>query len=1031
MYRTLYRLLCRLALLIWPVAGIAQGQLLSIEYFGEDKGLNITGLNDILQDREGFLWLATREGLVRFDGHSFRYFRKEQGDSTSIYSNHLYCLSEDAEGNIWAGLARGGVSCYNRRTGRFRNYPFTEKLEIKTVPVVRIFFDRDGETWVGLTGYGLMHLDRTSGEFKTYELVTTRSAPHLTREELFYYNTAQNFWQDETGLFWCATSDDLYTFDPQTGETRSHRFHKIAPTGFWQNQAYALLPEGDSLWVGGWGSGLRRYHRKTGEWKQYLWEKDSPAPDAINVVNKIIRKSATELWITSADRGLGIFNTQTETFRFLHEHPQDFPGFPEGNMDDLLVDRQGNLWLDQGGQLLRMQLKDRQFQFISVRSDRPVSREYSWISVMMDERDGPLRLIGLSAGDGLRVVDRDTGNTTVPGFTVQPGAEESSWQVRDLLQCRDGTIWVLGRHLLYRFDPQTKQLELPPQPPVYSPETGSNFYTQIAEDGRGDLWLGTSLYGLFRYSPDTGETKHFMPEAGRAGALPTNVIGVVHADGQGRIWFGSRDKTAYGYYRPEEDRFVYLDADGRPTPEVSSMRMNDFFTDDRGDIWACSEQGILHFDCSAEQPRPVRKYTVSDGLTSDYVAQGVAADDGSLWLAVARNLLRFDPATGQVTAFGQQEGVPPLHNGIGKFGDGSLYLQGQHGYFRFEPDSLILVEDRHPLVLSSFKVNDREQYRGSEWTLTDPLVVPTDGRYFTLEYAALDLAHPELCRYEYQLEGLERHWVRAGNRHFVNYTNVPAGKYLFRVKREGQPDSEALSVPLVVKVAFYERGWFWTLIAILLSGAAWIYYRNRQRQRQQFAVLKSKAQLLEKEKALVQYESLKQQLNPHFLFNSLTSLGSLIAIDPRAATGFLENLSKTYRYILKSSEREVVPLEQELKFGESFVQLQQTRFGEGLQVHFRVAEEHYHRKIVPVTLQNLLENAIKHNIIDEEEPLVVEVFVEDNYLVVRNNLQKKKFVETSNKRGLHNLRSFYRYLSDRPVLVSEETKFFTIMIPLI
>ncbi|MCB0622060.1 MAG: hypothetical protein KDC41_25880, partial [Saprospiraceae bacterium] len=123
--------------------------------------------------------------------------------------------------------------------------------------------------------------------------------------------------------------------------------------------------------------------------------------------------------------------------------------------------------------------------------------------------------------------------------------------------------------------------------------------------------------------------------------------------------------------------------------------------------------------------------------------------------------------------------------------------------------------------------------------------------------------------------------------------------------------------------------------------------------------------------------------------------------------------------------------EQELKFGESFVQLQQTRFGEGLQVHFRVAEEHYHRKIVPVTLQNLLENAIKHNIIDEEEPLVVEVFVEDNYLVVRNNLQKKKFVETSNKRGLHNLRSFYRYLSDRPVLVSEETKFFTIMIPLI
>jgi len=174
-----------------------------------------------------------------------------------------------------------------------------------------------------------------------------------------------------------------------------------------------------------------------------------------------------------------------------------------------------------------------------------------------------------------------------------------------------------------------------------------------------------------------------------------------------------------------------------------------------------------------------------------------------------------------------------------------------------------------------------------------------------------------------------------------------------------------------------------------------------------------------------------QQLNPHFLFNSLTSLGSLIHIDPKTAARFLDNLSKTYRYILKSSERDTVPLAEELKFAEAFVKLQKTRFGDGFQVHFNVSEAFFHRKVVPVTLQNLIENAVKHNIVDEEMPLEIAVFVDDDCLVVRNNLQRKKFVDTSNRKGLVHLQSFYQYLSDRKIIIAEDDQFFTIKIPLL
>jgi LytS/YehU family sensor histidine kinase len=179
------------------------------------------------------------------------------------------------------------------------------------------------------------------------------------------------------------------------------------------------------------------------------------------------------------------------------------------------------------------------------------------------------------------------------------------------------------------------------------------------------------------------------------------------------------------------------------------------------------------------------------------------------------------------------------------------------------------------------------------------------------------------------------------------------------------------------------------------------------------------------------YENLKQHLNPHFLFNSLTSLSSLITSDPKLAGDFLDKMSKVYRYILKNRENETVPLSEELKFVELYNQLQKTRFENGLFVNVNIDEEYHHRKIAPVTMQNLVENAIKHNIADVDSPLVIELFTESDYLVVRNNLQRKKFVDTSNKQGLSSMLSLYRYLSSRPMEIIEDEKYFTVKIPLI
>ena len=234
-----------------------------------------------------------------------------------------------------------------------------------------------------------------------------------------------------------------------------------------------------------------------------------------------------------------------------------------------------------------------------------------------------------------------------------------------------------------------------------------------------------------------------------------------------------------------------------------------------------------------------------------------------------------------------------------------------------------------------------------------------------------------------------------------------------------------------IATPFYKSWWFITILVLLTACCIYFLYRYRLQQNEKMIRLEGKAQLLEKEKTMVMYESLKQQLNPHFLFNSLTSLSGLIQLDQNMAGEFLEQMSGIYRYILKHGNSEIVTIKEELEFVNLYVTLQQTRFKKGLNIDIHIPEEFHHSKIAPVTLQNLIENALKHNIIDADSPLIIEIYIEDEYIVVKNNLQLKNKVESSNKKGLKQFETLYSYLIDKPIFVEETSNYFTIKIPLI
>jgi len=190
-------------------------------------------------------------------------------------------------------------------------------------------------------------------------------------------------------------------------------------------------------------------------------------------------------------------------------------------------------------------------------------------------------------------------------------------------------------------------------------------------------------------------------------------------------------------------------------------------------------------------------------------------------------------------------------------------------------------------------------------------------------------------------------------------------------------------------------------------------------------------EVLKQDNIRSQLEGLKNQVNPHFLFNSLNTLASIIPDDQERGVRFVTKLSKVYRYILDIKDKKLIPLREELDYLHSYTYLLKERFGENVTFDIDIAEEEYEKKIIPLSLQITFENAIKHNIITKNKPLSIHVFLENGKIVVKNNLQKKTTVASSTKTGLQNIKNRYSFFTQKEVGVITTLEHFIVTLPLL
>lgn len=204
-----------------------------------------------------------------------------------------------------------------------------------------------------------------------------------------------------------------------------------------------------------------------------------------------------------------------------------------------------------------------------------------------------------------------------------------------------------------------------------------------------------------------------------------------------------------------------------------------------------------------------------------------------------------------------------------------------------------------------------------------------------------------------------------------------------------------------------------------------VFYMNRLKQTQ------LEAEQLKKESIEAQFEALRNQVNPHFMFNCFNVLSNLVYKDPDTSSQFIAQLSNVYRYLLQSQQKKVVALQEELSFIESYLYLLKMRHGDNLIIEKNLTAEPESFYVAPASLQMLIENAIKHNIVSKSNPLTIRLYSKNGSIVVSNNLQEKEFKEESTQRGLQNIQSRYRLLSDEKVVIEKLAQEFRVTIPLL
>lgn len=947
----------------------AAAQNIGYRYFKLEKDNKTVRINTLFKNHQGYIYTGTDNGVYKFDGEKYIRINFENPD----YTDTATALFEDHQKKIWVGFKNGRIAhIINNKLVYFNPEEGTPKKRITA-----FLQDKKENLWFSTAGEGIYYIEGKH----IYLINDADGLSDLNISTMVLTEKDEVLAGSDQGINICSIKNGKRTISV------------IGPKhGLPDYIITSIVPAGKDLyWIGLQDKGFCFYDH--GNRKITL-------PAAANnwnygQINSLLTAQDI-LWIATQDQGLYKYSLDNNKL-------DSVPRAGAGNkVQGLLQDNQGNVWISSTenglirtpGELIRL-------------TPIPGSPVFEHVHAILSAKNGDIWLNDYN-NDVIRVYMQG-GKYTAQKISIPVLNEKTD--ITSLYQDANENIWIgsMGRGL-FVLDPHTMQQRAFTENPVFKNAS------ILSISGKGNSVFVSSLEGSMVITTGPGNISINKPYTFANydnASTGTNYIYYIYKDSRDRLWFAT---DGNGLTMLQDNVFSYF----TKKDQIKDDHIYSVTEDKHGNIWfSTAGAGIYKYD-----GKKFTNYAVGDGL-SDLNISVLRTDRAGNIIVVHKNGLDvLNPATGNISYLNSTQGIGKINaedlGAITQDNDGRVMVSTVDGILSYSSPANLLQKPTAVIESVQLFLTDIEDDRSN--------VFSNDENNFTFSYTGLYYSDPEQVYYQYKLEGLDSSWVTTRDRS-KNFPRLEPGSYTFRIRtslNRNFRNADEASYHFIIKKAFYKEAWFIILCVMIATVLLYWYIKSREES------LK-KMERLRQEKVQFQFEVLRNQVNPHFLFNSFNTLISTIEDDPKTAVEYVEQLSDFFRNIVNYRDKEIISLKEEAELLGIYYFLQQKRHGNNIELKNNLTEQQRSQYYIPpLTLQLLVENAIKHNAISKDTKLTIELRVtEDEYLQVMNNINMRMSKQEGAGMGLQNIINRYTLLSSKQVKISNDGKNFIVSLPLL
>ena len=832
-----------------------------------EDGLSQSTVLSSLQDKEGYLWFATRSGLNRYDGYRFVVFLNDPKDSTSISDDAVNTLFEDKDGILWVGTLNGNINKYDRLTDNFRSKSISsisKKIPLQTdefyeyplsfsrnqnTSITTITEDKDGHLWIGTWGDGILVID------KNFKMINhLYASPSGLRT-----NRIMDLLFDDSGKLWIATFGGglsrLSIFSNNSGVRYKFENFPIKKGTYTLNDSKLIKLFQDSdknLWIGSYYAGVSFIdkHQLNDSPDRIIIKnlstKISSDYSSANTIMSIAEDQSKYIWFGTFGDGLIRYDKQRNEQLHFYNDPLNSNSLGDNVVLSLCVDKSGIIWAGShlGAGITKVQINNAMFHHVKHITGNENSLNDNVVWALFQDSENNL-WIGTYKG-GLNKFNPSTKKFSFFKKTSNQNSISSN-HIRSINEDSYGNLWIGtyegGLNILNK---KTNQIKVYKNIPSNTLSLGGNQVQDIFFESDSVCWLGVFGGGLnkveFKENPFNANLKfiRYKNISNDTNSISDNRVYKIFKSKKGTYWIGTFG-GGLNSFDPNSGKFTRYVSESRSGENIDIKNLMTVMEDSDGLLWLGSYGGgLTSFDTRTQK---FIRYSIKEGLTSG-VVYGILEDKNkNLWISTDNGLFKFNLRTNEIKRFDLQDGLQSLEFSGGAYlknNKNEMFFGGINGYNYFYPQQIKSRSYVPQIVITSIKIFN-EPLKGEP----SEIVLDHKKNFLSFEFSSLDYSDPQDNLYSYKLDGLQEEWqyTNASSR-VANYTNLSPGTYIFKVRgsnSDGVWNNNFASVKIIILAPFWQKWWFIAFSLIII--AFLLYYISTVRIKNLLAIEKLKSKL--------------------------------------------------------------------------------------------------------------------------------------------------------------------------------------------